>query len=124
MGRPADSPAHLPERDAILCGLWAGESRQRVAHANLDDVLLVRQASRGHGNGRRSDVREARIKKTAAILELLGELIRKRNQLRDAIDAEKRELPGAQLDRDELRVKLRRLEAERVVERPTTPGIS
>jgi hypothetical protein len=53
------------------------------------------------------------MKNAAALLELLGELVRERNQLREAVSAAKRELAGVQLEKDELRVKLRRLEAER-----------
>jgi hypothetical protein len=66
-------------------------------------------------------LRERAMKNAAAILELLGELIRERNQLRDAVSAAKRELAAVQLEKDELRVKVRRLEADRAVEKPATP---
>ena len=64
------------------------------------------------------------MKNAAMILELIGELVRERNQLRETVSAAKRDLAGAQLERDELRVKLRRLEAERAVEKPAAPEIS
>ena len=54
---------------------------------------------------------------------LLG-LVRERTHLREAVSAAKRDLAGVQMERDELRVKLRRLEAERAVEKPATPEIS
>ena len=64
------------------------------------------------------------MKNAAAILKLMGELIRERNQLREAVSAAKRELAAVQREKDELRVKLRRLEGERAIEKPATPEIS
>jgi regulator of replication initiation timing len=46
-----------------------------------------------------------------AILELIGDLVRERNQLRQTVGGLKSELAGLQIERDELLVKLRRLEA-------------
>jgi regulator of replication initiation timing len=64
------------------------------------------------------------MKNAAMILELIGELIRERNQLREAVSAVKRELSGLQIERDELRVKIRRMETERAAEKPTTREIA
>ena len=69
--------------------------------------------------GRRSGAGEGPMKSAnaVAILELLSELIRERNQLRETVGTVKRDLSALQLERDELRVKLRRLEAQRSVEK-------
>jgi len=59
------------------------------------------------------------MKNAGAILELIGELIRERDQLREAMGTAKRELQALQLERDELAVKLRRLEAaQAAVDKP------
>jgi hypothetical protein len=57
------------------------------------------------------------MKNAAVILELLGELVRERNQLRETLGTVRRDLAALQIERDELHVKLRRLEAERAVEK-------
>jgi len=63
------------------------------------------------------------MKNAGAILELIGELVRERDQLREALGAAKRELQGLQVERDELAVKVRRLEAaQEAVERPAPPS--
>jgi len=60
------------------------------------------------------------MKNAGAILELIGELVRERDQLREALGTAKRDLQALQVERDELAVKVRRLEAER----PTAPAPS
>ena len=59
------------------------------------------------------------MKNAPMILELIGDLMRARNHAREALAKLQRDLTTLQIERDELRVKLRRLEAERAGEKAT-----